>query len=136
MQIDVSVQKANVAVTVVKPRGDLDSATYTELIDAVRKVIAEGAKDLVIDLSDVPFLSSAGLMAIHSIALLLSGERPPELESRGEVLKRVGGSSARAHHTHVKLAGMRTGVASTFEKAGFLQFFDVSPDVEAAVASF
>src|SRR3990172_7113647 len=86
MQIDVSAQQANVPVTVVKPRGDLDSATYTELIDAVRKVIAEGAKDLVIDLSEVPFLSSAGLMAMHSTALMLRGDRPPELESRGKVL--------------------------------------------------
>ena len=136
MQIDVSAQQANVPVTVVKPRGDLDSATYTELIDAVRKVIAEGAKDLVIDLSEVPFLSSAGLMAMHSTALMLRGDRPPELESRGKVLKRVGSSSAGAHHAHVKLAGMRTGVASTFEKAGFLQFFDVFPDVQGAVASF
>src|SRR5512139_3176524 len=98
MQIDVSTQQANVTVTVVQPRGDLDSATYTDLVSAVRKLIAEGAHDLVIDLSDVPFLSSAGLMAIHSTALLLRGEVPPELERRREALKLVGRNTAATMH--------------------------------------
>ena len=39
--------------------------------------IAAGTRQLVIDLSNVSFLSSSGLVALHSAALVMRGDEPP-----------------------------------------------------------
>lgn len=136
MQIDVSMQQGKVPVTVVQPHGDLDSSTYTELINKVRKLVAEGARDFVIDLGEVPFMSSAGMMAIHSLALLLRGKDLPDLESGRAALKAMERSGATGVHGHIKLLNPYPGVAQTLDKAGFLQSFEIFTDLQQAVASF
>jgi anti-anti-sigma factor len=136
MEIDVGTRRGNVLVTVVHPCGDLDTNTHTELIERVRKLIAEGAKDVVIDLTDVPFISSAGLMAIHTLSLLLRGEKSPDSGSGRAALKKMAGPPAGRVQKHIKLVGLHEGVADTFEKAGFSPFFQIFDDVEKAVSSF
>jgi anti-anti-sigma regulatory factor len=136
MKIDISTQQGNVPVTVVRPQGDLDGSTYTELINTVRQLVTEGARDFVIDLSDVPFLSSAGLMAIFSATLLLQGQAPPDLAAGRSALKRMDRSRVSESLKHVKLLGLSPGVAETFDKAGFSQHFEIFSDLQAAVASF
>ena len=136
MRIDVSTHEGNVPVQVVKPRGDLDGSNYTELIDFVRNQHKDGACDFVLDLSDVPFVSSAGLMAIHSVALMLRGESTPDTEAGWSALKSADRSREAGIQVHVKLAGLQEGVADTFDKVGFTQFFAIFQDVSQAVASF
>jgi len=136
MRIDVSTHKAGVPVQVVQPHGDLDGSNYTELIDFVRKRHMEGDCDFVIDLSKVPFVSSAGLMAIHSLALMLRGEATPDTEAGWSALKSADRSREAGIQTHIKLVGLQEGVADTFDKVGLTQFFAIFPDVDKAVASF
>ena len=136
MRIDISTHEGNVPVQVVKPRGDLDGSNYTELIDFVRKRYVEGGCDFVLDLTDVPFVSSAGLMAIHSVALMLRGEATPDTEAGWSALKSADRSRDAGMQMHVKLVGLQEGVADTFDKVGFTQFFAIFPDVAQAVASF
>jgi anti-anti-sigma regulatory factor len=136
MEIDVSTERGSVPVTVVRPHGYLDASTYTELIDAVRRLFMEGAKDFLIDLGDVAFISSAGLMAIHSLAIMLRGEAPPDSEPEMTALKKPDRSRAWGLQKHIKLLGLNEGVAATFDKAGFTPFFQVFSDQHEAIASF
>ena len=59
IQKDISSQTAG-AVT-VKLSGSLDTATAPELERQLAPVLAGGIKDLVFDLADLKFISSAGL---------------------------------------------------------------------------
>ena len=135
MKITVTTAEGKVPVTVVKPHGNLDSSTYKELVNEGRKLIGEGAQHLLIDLGDVPFMSSAGMMSIHSLALMLRGDRPSSSKA---------GRSARGSNTpgqaaageHVKLLTPQEGVRRSFEKAGLAQFFEIFDDLESAIASF
>jgi anti-anti-sigma regulatory factor len=136
MEIDVSTQWGKVPVTVLHPHGYLDGSNYTELIDKVRKLVAEGTGDIVIDLGDVPYMSSAGLMAIHSATLMLRGEQPPSLESGKAAAKSIGRSPALSKQKHVKLVNPSAGVAETFDKVGFMQAFEIFADLQQAIASF
>jgi anti-anti-sigma factor len=136
MEIIVSKAQGKVPVTVVQPHGHLDSSTYTDLIDNVRKLITEGGRDFVIDLQDVSFMSSAGMMAIHSLALMLRGEKPADLKERRAALKSMDTSRASGVQQHIKLLSPQAGVVEAFEKAGFTQFFEIFDDLESAVASF
>ena len=73
MEITVSKQQERVPVTVLQPHGDVDASNYNELINKAREQFNSGAGDFLVDLSDVPFMSSAGLVALHSIAMFLRG---------------------------------------------------------------
>src|SRR5581483_11740241 len=87
MEITVSKQQGKVPVTVVQPHGDVDASNYTELISKVEELHKNGVNDFVIDLSDVSFMSSAGLVALHSIAIMMRGEKPMDPQSGGGALK-------------------------------------------------
>jgi anti-anti-sigma regulatory factor len=136
MEIAVITVQGKVPVTVVQPHGNLDSSTYTDLINKARKLITEGAGDFLIDLHDVPFMSSAGMMAIHSLALMLRGEKPSDLTAGRSALKSMDTSRASGVQQHIKLLSPQEGVLEAFEKAGFTHFFEIFSDLQSAIASF
>jgi len=136
MEITVSTQQGRVPVTIVQPHGDVDASNYRELIKKVEDLIKSEAKDFVIDLSDVPFMSSAGLVGLHSIAIILRGEQPVDPQSGWGALKAMDRDRDRGMQKHVKLFGPQQYVAETFDKAGFTQFFEIFTDLQKAVASF
>jgi len=136
MEITISNQQGKVPVTVVQPHGDLDASNYTELVERVEGLIKEGAQDFVIDLSQVPFMSSAGLVALHSLAITLRGEQPTDPDSGWAALTSMDRSRARGVQKHIKLLSPQQGVSETFDKAGFTQFFEIYSDLQTAVGSF
>ena len=136
MEITVSTQQGNVPVTVVQPHGDVDASNYAELVKKVETLHKDGAQDFLIDLSDVPYMSSAGLVALHSIAILLRGEKAADPQSGWAALKSIDRSRERGMQKHAKILNPQEYVADTFDKAGFTQFFEVFNDLKTAVASF
>ena len=136
MEITVSSQQGSVPVTIVQPHGDVDASNYAELVTKVQNLFKEGARDFLIDLSDVSYMSSAGLVALHSIAILLRGEKPADPQSGWAALKSIDRSRESGMQKHIKLLNPQTYVAETFEKAGFTQFFQIYTDKNQAVKSF
>ena len=136
MEITVSTQQGRVPVTIVAPHGDLDASNYLELVERVEGLIKGGAQDFIMDLSDVPYMSSAGLVALHSLAITLRGEVPINPESGWAALKSIDRSRSSGVEKHIKLLSPQAHVAGTFDKAGFTQFFEVFTDLQKAVASF
>jgi anti-anti-sigma regulatory factor len=136
MQITVSSQQGKVPVTVVQPHGDVDASNYTELVSKVESAHKDGSQDFLIDLSEVPYMSSAGLVALHSISIMLRGEKPADPQSGWAALKSIDRSRERGMQKHVKLLNPQQFVADTLDKAGFTQFFEVFTDLNKAVASF
>ncbi len=136
MEISVSMQQGAVPVTVVKPHGDVDASNYAQLVSKVELLQKDGARNFILDLSDVPFMSSAGLVALHSIAIMLRGERPADPQSGWTALKSIDRSKEAGMQEHVKLLQPQAYVAETFDKAGFTQFFHVFGDLNQAIASF
>jgi len=136
MEISVSKQQGRVPITVLQPHGNMDASSYTELIKKARELFDGGDKDFIVDLSDVPFMSSAGLVALHSIAVFLRGEKPVDPQSGWAALKSMDRSRARGMQEHIKLLGPQVMVGETLDKAGFTQFFQVFTDLKKAVESF
>ena len=136
MEITVSTHQGKVPVTVVQPHGDVDASNFAELVNKVKTLHSDGAQDFLIDLSDVHYMSSAGLVALHSIAIMLHGERPADALSGWTALKSMDRSREGGMQKHAKLLKPQQFVADTFEKAGFTQFFEIFTDLKKAVASF
>jgi anti-anti-sigma regulatory factor len=136
MQITVSTQQGNVPVMVVQPHGDVDASNYTQLVSKVEALHQDGARDFLIDLSDVSYMSSAGLVALHSISIMLGGEKPTDPQSGWAAFKAMDRSRERGLQKHIKVLNPQQYVAETFDKAGFTEFFEVFTDLKKAVASF
>jgi len=136
MNISVSQAQGNVPVTVIKIDGELDGQTYQTLIDKAREVYEGGARDFLIDLTDLTYVSSAGLVALHTVALLSRGEALPDTEAGWSAIRSVGGASSEGVQKHVKLVNPREEVKSVLDMVGFSAAFEIFNDLDEAVKSF
>ena len=136
MNITISQAQGRVPVTIMHIHGDLDASSYRDLIAKGQEVHNAGARDILLDLSDMPYMSSSGLVALHSIALLLRGEKPSDPESGWEAFHAIDRDRDAGLQRHVKLLNPQPKVDKTLETAGFKQFFEVYTDLATAIASF
>jgi hypothetical protein len=136
MNISVSQAQGNVPVTVIKLDGQLDGQNYQELITKAQELYDAGARDFVLDLSDLTYISSAGLVALHSVALLARGEELPDVEGGWSAYRSMGRSSEAGVQKHVKLLNPRSEVMNVLDMVGFSSVFEAFTDRNEAVNSF
>jgi anti-anti-sigma regulatory factor len=135
MEITISQEQGRVAVSVIHVVGQLDSRTYQDLIDKTRGVVEAGAKNILLDLGGLTYISSAGLVALHTIALLLRGESLPS-EQGWSSLKKMDNTRDGGLQKHVKLLSPQPDVMGVLEMVGYLAFFEIFTDLQKAVDSF
>ena len=70
MRITISKTDKPNNITILHLEGKLDRANYESLIDEAQEVYGNGVRDLLLDMSKLTFISSAGLAALHQVALL------------------------------------------------------------------
>ena len=137
MNISVSQMQGKVPVTVLKLDGQLDGQNYQDLIAKAQELYKAGARDFLLDLSDLTYISSAGLVALHSIALLSKGEQLPDPEQGWTTYRSMGRASATAGvQQHVKLFNPREEVMNVLDMVGFGNVFQTFKDLDEAVKSF
>jgi anti-anti-sigma factor len=78
MEISVSQRTARVPVTVFHVKGEITVESHGLLQEQADAAVEAGTRDLLLDLQGVPYISSAGLRAIHYIHTLLRGVTPEE----------------------------------------------------------
>ncbi len=100
-------------VWTIAPIGRIDQPAARAIEDALNELCDAGRSRIVVDLSEVIYVSSAGLAA------LLTGVR------RARLLK-----------GDVRLSSMNDRVREVFEMSGFDQVFSIYATAEQAAASF
>jgi anti-anti-sigma factor len=136
MNISVSQASGNVPVTVIKLDGQLDGQNFQELISKAQELHATGARDFLLDLSELTYISSAGLVALHSVALMARGEELPEMEGGWAAYRSMGRSGEAGVQKHVKLLNPRSEIMSVLDMVGFSRVFEIYTDREEALKSF
>ena len=136
MNISISQIQGQVPVTVVKVDGQLDGQTYQDLINKAREAYKAGWRDFLVDMSDLTYISSAGLVALHSMALLLQGEELPDTDSGWSAYRSMGRSKEAGLQKHMKLLNPRAEVQSVLDMVGFSAVFETFTDLDMAVKSF
>ena len=134
MEIDVAIHEAREPVAVMSIKGNIDASNFVEVINQAQEIYKRPVHNLLLDLSEVPFISSAGLVAIHKISLIYSGGQQ-EVEQEGKETRPDFTHNANARK-RVKLLNPQPGVDKTLEMAGLKLFFKVFDDLESAVQSF
>ena len=136
MNISILQKQGRVLVTVLQLYGKLDGSNYTQLVDEARKVYLQGVRDLLLDLSRLTYLSSAGIAAIHKTALVFR-ESPEFMDEVGwssfHAIDRDRGSGVQQH---VKLLSPQPEVAGILDMTGFTSLFEVHTDLGEAIASY
>jgi len=138
MEIDTHEVQGRVKVTVLQPKGELDGRTYQQLIGKAQELYGAGARDMVLDLGEVRFLSSSGLVALHSIGRLLQGREILDPEAGWSALHTIEHevSGKQPLNQHLKLVNPQPAVDKVLQMTGFKQAFEIYAGVEAAVAAF
>lgn len=136
MNISISQVQGKVPVTVVKLEGQLDGQTYQDLINKARESYKAGWHDFLLDMSDLTYISSAGLVALHSVALLAKGEALPDTDEGWSAYRSMGRSKEAGIQEHMKLLNPRPEVLSVLEMVGFSAVFKIFSDFDEAVKSF
>jgi len=134
--MSVSQAQGSVPVTVIKVDGQLDGQNYQELITKAQELYKEGTRDFLLDLSELTYISSAGLVALHSMALLARGEELPDTEGGWSAYRSMGRSSEAGMQRHVKLLNPRSEVMGVLDMVGFSNVFEIYTDLDEAVKSF
>lgn len=128
LKITTSKIEGEQPVTVLHLSGHLHGNTEPELLEHVRQAQAEGSKYLLLDLSQVDVLTSAGLRAIHNIFNLLT---PP---GDAKVIRQHGDEPYKS--PYFKLVCPNPDVYYVLNIAGFLQNLLIYNNLEEAVSSF
>ena len=111
--MNVHTKKNDKGLEIIRISGRIDPATSNQLEEALNKVISGGSSRLILDLSEVNFISSSGLRVFLSI------------------LKKV-----KAQNGDLKICGMDSNVGKIFKIAGFVSLFDILPTEEEAIQKF
>jgi anti-anti-sigma regulatory factor len=128
LSITASQIQGDVPVTILHLNGHLHGTTESELLDRARQAQEDGSKYLLLDLSGVEVLTSAGLRAIHKIFNLFTPK------SDVEVIRQHGEEPYKS--PYFKLVCPNPDVYYVLNIAGFLQNLLIFTSMEEAVSSF
>jgi anti-anti-sigma factor len=132
MDISVLHEQGRVPITVLHIEGDIDSSNYEQLDQIADRQIEDGAQYLLIDLSQVTFISSAGFRSLTKIFKEL---RSRSVDASDEEMHK-GINNGRYKSPYLKLFKPSKLVEKTLKLAGFDMLLEVHDNLKTAIASF
>jgi Anti-anti-sigma regulatory factor (antagonist of anti-sigma factor) len=132
MEIRTEIRtEGRVPVAVIYVQGDINTLTFSDLEEVGRNLYEQGSRRMVLDLSQVRYINSAGLRAVHTIYNLLRSNFPEEAD---EMLRKRIGENVRSRL--LKLVGPNQNVRELLTTSGYDVFLEVHENLESAIQSF
>ena len=128
MHIVVTHEEGDVPVSVVFIRGDMTSEE--PLKEVAKKEHDDGASNILLDLSDVPYISSSGLRAIHYIYDLFRVISGDDSERK----KGITSGTYKSHH--LKLLNPSKNSMKALQVSGYDMFLNIYDTLDDALASY
>src|SRR5215216_4873508 len=130
MEVTVSQAQGRVPVTIFHVAGAVTN--NQELEARAQTAYADGARNILIDLTEVPYMATAGLRALHAIFTLLRADTPEESDEA----TKTGIAAGTFASPHLKLLNPNAYVLEVLKVAGYDMFLEIHSDMNEAVASF
>ena len=118
LRISIDQAQADVPVTVFRLRGWLDAQSEDQLLEAARTSYDGGARYLLIDMSELDTLTSAGMRALQKVYQIYT---PKEDQFR---------------IAHLKLCNAPPQIYNVLGITGFLQNIPMYESMDTALQSF
>jgi hypothetical protein len=132
MDIFVKQEEGRRPISVIAVKGDIDSNTYQQVQIEIDKSIAAGIHNMLLDLSGVPFMSSAGIRVLNHTFNELRGTLPQESDEA----MRKGLRDGTFKSPHLKLLSPTPRVLEVLKMSGVDMFLEIHNDYQAAVDSY
>lgn len=133
MEIKVSTVTGRAPVTVAHVEGNVDMSTADAFQANILNLIEGGARHILLDMEHVPFMSSAGLRALHQIFNKLREANEDDVTDE-EMKKGIGEGTYKS--PHLKLLNLSESTKVAFDTAGFDMYIETFTDRQAAINSF
>ena len=115
--LDINVSEER-GVSILHLKRPVDANTQKDLEGMAEEIISGGADRILLDLTEVSFMGSAGLRVLHVIA------------------GKFGGDSQSEKFAHVKLLNPSDEVRRVLKTLGFDDYIDVYDNLDQAITSF
>ena len=125
-----------IPISIIRLEGRLDGSNYESLIEIARQTYATGTRDLLLDLSQMNFISSAGLAAIHQVALIFRAEDFRGQDEGWAAYHSIDRDRESGPQLHVKLLSPTKSVREVLAMTGFSELFSIFTNLQQALASF
>jgi anti-anti-sigma regulatory factor len=135
LKIAVTQETARVPVAVMSLEGELDAASYLDAIASARQLIADGTSYILLDLEGLSYMGSSGLFVVHSVAMLLRGEEPPDPEGGWGAIHQADRDDSSVA-AHLKLLAPQPQVDRVLERSGMKRYLETYTDRAEALGSF
>ena len=132
MEITVTTMQGRIPVQVVRAQGNIDSSNYETFQAKAKELIDGGARHILLDFTDAPYVSSAGLRAIQTIFNQLRAF--DDGISDEEVHKGINAGTYKS--PNLKVTNLSKATKEIFSMSGFDMFIETFTDVKTAIASF
>ena len=137
MNITISQKQGSVPVTVIGLDGRLDGQNYQDLIIKGRELYNTGVRNVLLDLTNLSYISSAGMVAFQNVALMLQGETPPSPEEGWNTYRSMDRfRNQNRTPVHFRLFNPQPEVNRILDMVGFNTIFKIYTDLDEAVNSF
>jgi anti-anti-sigma regulatory factor len=132
MEIVVSQEQGRVPVTVFHIKGAIISDA--ELTAKAEDAFRNGTRDLLLDLREVPYMSSQGLRGLHFIYTLLRTDAADESDQA----VKTGIAAGTFKSPHLKLLGPTDKTFEVLKITGYDMFLEIFPKdkFNQAITSF
>jgi anti-anti-sigma regulatory factor len=133
--VNITVDRPTAEVAILALDGELDASNFRGLIEQGAQLYGDGARRLILDLARLTYMSSSGIVALHSLALVFRGQPLPDLEAGWSAFHAVGSDAAEgASVDQVHLVAPTPPIAANLARTGLDRILPVFPDRQAALA--
>jgi len=130
VEITVSQEQGRVPVTIFRIKGPV--TTNEELEKQAQAAFDTGMRNLLLDMTDVPYIATSGLRALHNIYTLLRSDAREESDEA----VRIGIASGTFKSPHLKILKPSAHVLQALKVAGYDMFLEIYDNPKRALASF
>ena len=138
MEINVESLPGERAISIMKLVGELDASCFQDAITKAKELQTEGTKNLVMDLSELTFMASSGLISLYNIAYIMRGRRLDASSSSWNVLQDIRNELAHvsSSENHFKLLSPQPRIMKTLQMTGFDKLIEIHTDRDGVLDSF
>jgi anti-anti-sigma regulatory factor len=132
MDMDISQVQARVPVAILRLNERINLSNTEQLVEKAQEIFANGMRFLLIDLTNVPSMTSAGLRAIQTIYKIFGSEPSSDIkDSTGEKME---GSFQKS--AHLKLLNPNPDLRRILNLVGFDNYIEIHDDQQKALLAF
>ncbi len=133
--MNTTVDQPSAEVAVVTLDGELDASNFKELIETGQGLYAAGVRLLVLDLAGLSYMSSSGIVALHSLTRVFEGHEPPDLEAGWQAIHELGADVNTGNVLdHVRLVAPTPTVDRVLDRTGLKELMPIYPTRKLALA--